>query len=158
MRNAIGLPVGHAEGLVRGDGVRHEAPAPAQGHAAGALGIAAGGSGSLAKLQGSLGGMRIVYPSPSPTAAKMMPNPANIGGNIRGSTWRWCFRGHRWPRQSVCRDQRHRHPAQALTAAILPRVGLPPILLRAAQPAKWSASSRLACDRCPVLLLVGDAL
>ena len=26
--------------------------------------------------------MRIVYPSPSPTAAKMMPNPANIGGNI----------------------------------------------------------------------------
>jgi hypothetical protein len=82
VRNAIGLPVGHAEGLVRGDGVRHEAPALAQGRAAGTLGIAAGGSGSLAKLQGSLGGMRIVYPSPSPTAAKMMPNPANIGGNI----------------------------------------------------------------------------
>jgi hypothetical protein len=82
VRNAIGLPVGHAEGLVRGDGVRHEAPALAQGRAAGALGIAAGGSGSLAKLQGSLGGMRIVYPSPSPTAAKVMPNPANLGGNI----------------------------------------------------------------------------
>jgi hypothetical protein len=35
VRNAIGLPVGHAEGLVRGDGVRHEAPALAQGRAAG---------------------------------------------------------------------------------------------------------------------------
>jgi hypothetical protein len=28
VRNAIGLPVGHAEGLVRGDGVRHEGPGP----------------------------------------------------------------------------------------------------------------------------------
>jgi hypothetical protein len=82
VRNAIGLPVGRAEGLVRGDGVRHEAPAPAQGHAPAAPGNSAGGSGSVAKLQGSLGGMRIVYPSPSPTAAKTMPNPAKIGGNI----------------------------------------------------------------------------
>jgi len=80
VRNAIGLPVGHAEGLVRGDGIRHEAPAPAQGRAAGALGISAGGSGSLAKLQGSLGGMRIVYPSPSPTAAKVMPIPRTLAG------------------------------------------------------------------------------
>jgi hypothetical protein len=84
VRNAIGLPVGHAEGLVRGDGVRHEAPALAQGRAAGTLGIAAGGSGSLAKLQGSLGGMRISIPVGITTTTR--PEASLIGIQAKSTT------------------------------------------------------------------------
>jgi hypothetical protein len=81
LRNAIGVPIAHPEGLMRGNGERHEVTPAAPGHATQALGATPGESGGVAKLQGSIGAFRTGHPSPSPTPAKAAPNPATIGGN-----------------------------------------------------------------------------
>lgn len=80
-RNAIGVPVVvQHESVERRDSERHDLPSSVRNSAAATTGVAGSRSGGPARVEGGLGGPRMVHPNAGPTVTATVLNRATIGG------------------------------------------------------------------------------
>jgi hypothetical protein len=81
VRNAIGVPVVvRHQGVERLDRERHDFPSALRSPAAAATGVAGSGTGGVTRVEGDLGGSRIVHPNAGPTVTATALNRARISG------------------------------------------------------------------------------